>query len=133
MIVREVEPHPDLSDEGLLMRQAAAAPSPLSPTEVLRELLKVGMSRQGGMELNEMNWLSGSMYDMGAGGLGSQQELGGAGVALYWGDDDLEIEPAFLGLSEDDIQDEIERQTAEDRRRKMEEDRRRREQLAGEV
>ena len=133
VIVREVEPHPDLSAEGLLMRQAAAAPSPLSPTEVLRELLKVGMSRQGGMELNEMNWLSGSMYDMGAGGLGSQQELGGAGVALYWGDDDLEIEPAFLGLSEDDIQDEIERQTAEDRRRKMEEDRRRREQLAGEV
>lgn len=132
VIVREVEPHPALTPEGLLMRQAAAAPSPLSPTEVLRELLKVGMSREGGMEIGELSWLGGGMYDMGASSLGAQSEMSGAGVAHYWGDDDVEIEPVFLGLSEDDILGEIERQTAEERRRKMDEDKKRREQLNGE-
>lgn len=47
MVVLEVQPLPDLSPDGVLMRQAAAVEgsSPLSATQVLRELLKAGMSR----------------------------------------------------------------------------------------
>lgn len=46
LVVLDIDPHPDISPEGLLMRQAAAAATnPLEPRDVLRELLKVGMSR----------------------------------------------------------------------------------------
>ena len=128
VIVREVDSHPDLTPEGLLMRQAAAAPSPLSPTEVLRELLKVGMSREGGgMDVGELNWLSGGdLYELNdvlpsSGGL--SDDLGGTSATggrngsngssssssrgQYWGDPDVEIEPEFLGLSAGAIWEEI--------------------------
>jgi hypothetical protein len=125
VIVREVDSHPDLTPEGLLMRQAAAAPSPLSPTEVLRELLKVGMSREGGMDVGELNWLSGSdLYELndvlpGGGNGRDDLDLGGSGGrgsfssssedsrGQYWGDPDVEIEPEFLGLSAGEIWDEV--------------------------
>jgi hypothetical protein len=133
VIIREVDSHPDLTPEGLLMRQAAAAPSPLSPTEVLRELLKVGMSREGGMDVGELSWLSGNdLYDLndgllpsGSASSGRENDLGGAGSGLtglgsaggsfdssnsrgqYWGDPDVEIEPEFLGLSAGAIWEEI--------------------------
>lgn len=125
VIVREVDSHPDLTPEGLLMRQAAAAPSPLSPTEVLRELLKVGMSREGGMDVGELNWLSGGglyeLNDVLPGGSGRADHLGGGGSlhggspsasnsrGQYWGDPDVEIEPEFLGLSAGEIWEEIRR------------------------
>lgn len=126
VIVREVDSHPDLTPEGLLMRQASAAPSPLSPTEVLRELLKVGMSREGGMDVGELSWLSGGdLYefnDVLPGGGGRADDLGGSDIGdgsnvrgssnsrgQYWGDPDLEIEPEFLGLSAGEIWEEIRR------------------------
>ena len=125
VIVREVNPHPDLTPGSLLMRQAASANSPLSPTEVLRELLKVGMSRERAMEVGELSWLSGGgLYDLGADlgqTTGSSTSNGGGGRdgagSPYWGED-IEIEEEFLGLTEEDIQEEIRRQKEEERRRK---------------
>jgi hypothetical protein len=134
VIVREVDSHPDLTPDGLLMRQAAAAPSPLSPTEVLRELLKVGMSREGAMDVGELSWLSGGdLYELNdvltgrddhdddrANDLGDASSglLDGSSIGAsnssssnskvqYWGDPDLEIEPEFLGLSAGEIWEEI--------------------------
>ena len=46
IILVDVDPHPDTSRNGLLMKQAAVQPlTAQAPVEVLRDLLKVGMTR----------------------------------------------------------------------------------------
>ncbi|KAI8105591.1 hypothetical protein M9434_000175 [Picochlorum sp. BPE23] len=45
IVITEVDIHPDISPNGLLMRQAAQQSPPMSHVEVMRELLKEAMSR----------------------------------------------------------------------------------------
>ena len=45
IVITEVDVHPDISANGLLMRQAAQQSPPMSHVEVMRELLKEAMSR----------------------------------------------------------------------------------------
>lgn len=56
LVILEVDLQPDLSPQGVLMRQAAVIDSnnPMSPGDVLRELLKVGMSKGEGGVFKEM-------------------------------------------------------------------------------
>ena len=152
VIIKEVEVHPDLSPEGLLLRQAAAAPTPVPPKEVLRELLKIGMTRDVGMEETASGRVGMGLYDgfasslanLDGSGDGGEEEGGelkngtsgsvsgssnsrGHGqegqrgdaaaaaipvdpAAQYWGDAGLEIEPIFLGLTRQEIEEEILRQ-----------------------
>ena len=60
IVINEVDVHPDVSPNGLLMRQAALLSPPMSHVEVLRELLKEAMSR--GEQSFENEVAESSMY-----------------------------------------------------------------------
>jgi D-alanine-D-alanine ligase-like ATP-grasp enzyme len=116
IVINDVNVHPDLSPDGLLMRHAALLSPPMSHVEVLRELLKEAMSR-GEQSLENDSVEPASMYpvDEFSASLGGILDAPDAPnpTQNYFGDPYLKVEDGYqygfegVGeLNEDDSDEE---------------------------
>lgn len=104
IVINEVDVHPDISPNGLLMRQAALLSPPMSHVEVLRDLLKEAMSR--GEQSFETETPESSMYpvDEFSASLGGILDAPDAPnpTQNYFGDPYLKVEDGYqTGFSYD--------------------------------
>lgn len=112
IVIVDVDPHPDLGENSLLMRQAAQASPTLTPREVLRMLLKIGMTKGEDVEEDgeDMSgFFSADEYGMsdGDGAVYAGSEVPDPQMS-YFGNPYIKLDDDYLGVNIMDDEDDDE-------------------------